>query len=409
MAIPPGFIVQALAEDTWRLAEVISHKGASYYLHFIGEDNIADNWVTSDCVRRLTPQELASLAKSEDLSGPEFLSLLTVRKPHRHIKTVSYVELGLKTRLQAWYPSPYPLAYQSPSSDELLICDTCLAFFKDREDRAMHWKTACGWSHPPGDEIYRSGSESAQEPVSLFEIKGWEFPAYCERLVLFSKLFLEEKRTADRQTSQYTQVRAFTFYVMVRWDATLGVAEMVGYFSRLQSTAQVSNILSCILVLPHMQRRGYGKFLINAAYELSARERRRGSAERPLSALGKVSFYSFWASRVLDELLVEDSSVRLLDLSLRTGITAEDIGECLRELGILKECGNSVVLLATPEALELLKKKAGSKGFPFDADRVIWTPDTVFEGEPNLYIQDQVSTPRKSVTTTTGSSDSPVQ
>jgi len=157
-----------------------------------------------------------------------------------------------------------------------------------------------------------------------------------------------------------------------------------------------------------MQRRGYGKFLISAAYELAARERRRGSAERPLSELGKASFYSFWARRVLEELGF-GSSVTLAELSAQTGITCEDIAECLKDLGLLKECGKSVILVTSPEAIDVLRRKAGSNGFPFEADRLVWKPDQVFEGEPSQYTQEQIETPRKSVTTTVGSSDSPLQ
>lgn len=56
-------------------------------------------------------------------------------------------------------------------------------------------------------------------------------------------------------------------------------------------------ILYCLL---YMQ--GYGKFLISLAYCLSHLEQKPGTAERPLSDLGAVSFRSYWTRQVLDAL-----------------------------------------------------------------------------------------------------------
>lgn len=47
---------------------------------------------------------------------------------------------------------------------------------------------------------------------------------------------------------------------------------------------------------------GYGKFLISLAYCLSHLEQKPGTAERPLSDLGAVSFRSYWTRQVLDAL-----------------------------------------------------------------------------------------------------------
>ena len=150
----------------------------------------------------------------------------------------------------------------------------------------------------------------------------------------------------------YYDVEPFLFYVLTERDvptaeasgagsgARVGIEpptdaprRIVGYFSKEKHTREGCN-LACILTLPPYQRKGYGTFLIAFSYELSKREGRAGTPERPLSDLGRVSYRQYWTRAVLGA-LQEQGQASVGDLSRATAVAVEDVIATLDALGFL--------------------------------------------------------------------------
>jgi histone acetyltransferase MYST1 len=129
-------------------------------------------------------------------------------------------------------------------------------------------------------------------------------------------------------------VEGFTFFLLVVND------EAVGYFSKEKLSWDNYN-LACILVFPPFQRRGYGTVLMAFSYELSRREGKLGSPEKPLSDLGYASYISYW-SRELAIILTTTSfkykshTFTLEALQELTGFRADDILLALKNMNVIE-------------------------------------------------------------------------
>ncbi|MDA4132343.1 MAG: hypothetical protein OK454_04360, partial [Thaumarchaeota archaeon] len=269
--------------------------------------------------------------------------------------------------IDTWYAAPYPEEYSR--NRVLYICEFCLKYMNS-DYVAWRHKLKCPAKHPPGDEIYRSGS------VSVFEVDGRKNPVYCQNLCLLAKLFLGSK-------TLYYDVEPFLFYVLCEYD-DLGY-HFVGYFSK-EKRASSQNNVSCILTLPIHQRKGYGNLLIDFSYLLTRVERKTGSPEKPLSDMGLVSYRNYWRlimCRYLLEHVPEDNKadkrrgLSIKQISDDTGLTADDVVSGLEGLRCLVRDPQTELYAFRADLAycrEYVARWERKKYITLDADALTWTP-----------------------------------
>ncbi len=275
------------------------------------------------------------------------------------VKNIMYVLFG-KHKIECWYFSPFPKEFHpSGPTDCLYFCEFTFRFFKTKNELVRYQSNPALPRHPPGNEIYRDSK------VAMFELDGTVEKIYCQNLCYFAKLFLDHK-------TLYWDVDPFLFYVLCTHDDR--GYHPVGFFSK-EKYSDLGYNLACILTFPSSQRQGFGRFLISFSYELSKKEEKVGSPEKPLSDLGAVSYKSYWASTLIQVLRnYPGQSLSITDLTLMTSIISDDIIATLTSLGILQCINGNHIIYAPKDILEELLIKYPSSGLLVDPDQLHWAP-----------------------------------
>jgi histone acetyltransferase SAS3 len=288
----------------------------------------------------------AGIKKARKVSGPA--------------SQIEYIEFG-QHQIDIWYAAPYPEEYSRNKA--LFICEFCLKYMES-DIVAWRHKSKCPWKHPPGDEIYRYGN------IMVYEVDGRKNPLYCQNLCLLAKLFLGSK-------TLYYDVEPFLFYVMTEHDEY--GCHFVGYFSKEKRPSSLNNV-SCILVLPIHQRKGYGHLLIDFSYLLTRVEKKTGSPEKPLSDMGLVSYRNYWRLVLcyyLRDFKPGDKIPSPKEISDQMGLTPDDVISALDALGALIRdpvTGTYAIKLRTDYYREVVRHHEAKGYAKLNPKGLVWTP-----------------------------------
>lgn len=312
-------------------------------------------------------KQLAALAEAEPIKKPRKVS-----GPASQIECINFGGVEIDT----WYAAPYPEEYSR--NRVLYICEFCLKYMSS-DYVAWRHKMKCGIKHPPGDEIYREGS------IGVFEVDGRKNPVYCQNLCLLAKLFLGSK-------TLYYDVEPFLFYVMTEHD--INGCHFVGYFSKEKRPSSQNNV-SCILTLPIHQRKGYGNLLIDFSYLLTRVEQKSGSPEKPLSDMGLVSYRNYWRLILSYQLRHQKEQLSIIDISERTGMTADDIVSGLEGLRALVRdpvTGTYAIRLDHEFFDQYIEKWESKNYVKLNEKSLVWTPFVMGRQQASMIEHNPMST-----------------
>ncbi|KAJ3444554.1 histone acetyltransferase [Anaeramoeba flamelloides] len=351
--IPIGTIVPCkFIDNNYHKAEVLkiqtdSEGKQQYYVHYLNFNKRLDEWVKPNrfstqeielnSPKIKTPRRGRRSKRSTPLNsdGKVVVSRSKYEKDQemknqqlkelQKIRNIDEIKFG-KYLIEPWYYSPYPSHLLE--SRKLYICEFCFQFANSERSFERHM-VKCRCRHPPGIEIYKEGN------LSIYEVDGEISKKYTRNLFLLSKLFLDHK-------SLSFNVELFLFYIVCENDK-LG-SHITGYFSKEKNSQEYCN-LACILVLPQYQRKGYGQLMISLSYELSKKEKKMGSPEKPFSDLGLVAYRNYWAMILINILYNRNKeTISIQELSNISYITPTEVKSTLKWLDLIHIHENKILI-----------------------------------------------------------------
>lgn len=259
-----------------------------------------------------SPKEIETLPNQKEFSNRQ----VDLEAEQRQVKEVQKILIG-NYEIFTWYISPFPQTFIQ--KHKLFICEKCLLYFSSYEDLISH-QNLRNEILPPGQEIYR------EQNISIFEFEAKKQKLFCQTLCLIGKLFIKHKNL-------HFDIDNFRFYVLYEFDGQN--YHLAGYFSR--EIMHSNNTLSCIVILPPYQSKGYGFLLADLSYEIARRVQMIGGPEQPLSEQGKNLFTKYWRTISLKILREHSMAIsNLFHLSLITSINQQDLFSALNPIGLVQ-------------------------------------------------------------------------
>ena len=309
---------------------IIEIRDNQSYVHFDGKDRRLDKFFDNSLLSPAQPQDQSNVEKKPN---KEILPLAEEKDKMRNIDEIQFGKHVINT----WYISPYPV---DKSVRKLYICEYCMKYFTSLEDLKLHYAELLE-NTLPGREIYR------KDDISIFEVKGKKQKVFCQCLSLLGKLFIEHK-------ASYFDVDQFNYYVLCECD-DMGAHPAAFYSCEAN---MIENILSCIVVLPPYQKKGYGRLLIDLSYCIASRAGIISGPERPLSDMGHLAYLSYWRDIAMQIILADKEDPGDLSvISAKTSIAKDDLSEALADIGVMRRSGRGMPLQIDFDAVDKYTEK----------------------------------------------------